>query len=155
MTEGSDAKRKLEETLRSAGAEAVPGKTPIFELGEVPDPETLERLLDIVRDFDGTPYLLPSDDPRHEAPEYDWVNPDSDTWELPEDAPSGALLDGLLADGAWRVYVAGRPAPAEDVPDLFRGPTIAALDFLERYGATVVIDAWHDNTQWRVALLAE
>jgi len=155
MSNDSDVRRRLEEALRAGGAEEIRGKTPIFELAEATSPQVLREVLDLARSFEGTMYLLPSEDPRHRAPEFTWVNPDSDTWELPADASNEALLTGLLSDGAWRVYVAGRPAPAEDVPDLYRGPTIAALDFLERYGATVVIDAWHDNTQWKVALLEE
>ena len=148
-----DKAKELTEALLRHGAVPVPGKATMYELKRSPGTDALIELLSNVRAFEGVTYLLPSDDPQQDAPQYAWEHAESGTWIMPDDVPADALLNGLLGPGAWRVYVAAKPAPVEDAPDLFRGPTIAALDFLERYGASVVVDAWHDNAEWRVAFL--
>lgn len=153
MSQDESAADRLTALLIASGAESVPGQATMYELNDVPSAETHAALLSLIRGFEGTCFLLPSDDPVHEAPEFTWEHADAGTWVLPDNAPSEALLGGVFLPGAWRIYVSDKPAPAEDAPDLFRGPSIAALDFLERYGVSVVLDAWHDNAQWRVAFL--
>ena len=153
MSQNESAAAQLTASLVAHGAEPVPGRATMYELKEGASSEIHTTLLSLIRGFEGICYLLPSDDPAHEAPEFTWERADVGTWILPVDASSEALMSSVFSKGAWRIYVSEKPAPAEDAPDLFRGPTIAALDFLERYGVAVVLDAWHDNTQWRVAFL--
>ncbi len=142
--------QELAQLLIEGGAVPVPGKATMFQLGDNADLQA--RVFEAVRSMSGTVYLLPSDDPSEDYPAWSWEHADVGTWVLPPEATLEALFRGPLNVGAWRIYVAEEPAPAEDAPDLFRGPTIAALDFLERYGARVVLDAWHDNSEWRVAV---
>ena len=153
MSQDGSAAANLAAGLLADGAVPVPGRVTMYELSGDESREARTRLLTLVRRFEGVSYLLPSDDPTQRGGEFNWVHSEAGTWIVPVDASSEALLSGALQPGAWRVYVAAQPAPAEDAPDLFRGPGIAALDFLERYGVSVVLDAWHDNSRWRVAFI--
>lgn len=153
MSHDPSAKDRLIASLLEGGAESVPGRAVMYELSAPPSTEAHSALLSLIRGFDGTCYLLPSHAPSQASSDLTWIHADAGTWIIPDDASSEALMTGVLEPGAWRIYVSEGPAPAEGAPDLFRGPTIAALDFLERYGVSVVVDAWHDNSQWRVAFL--
>jgi hypothetical protein len=56
----------------------------------------------------------------------------------------------LFSLGNWTVC-SGAPGP-EPNPDLFRVPASDTLAWLDRLGLEVVVDSFHDDVHWAVAL---
>jgi hypothetical protein len=40
----------------------------------------------------------------------------------------------------------------ERLPNVFHGPPDETVAFVESHGIPVLIDAWHDNDEWRVVV---
>lgn len=63
-------------------------------------------------------------------------------------------INSLGARRLWRLYAAPGP-PAAHLPDSFRDPPAAVVAFMVTWEVSLIIDAFHDNTDWCVALNAE
>ncbi len=74
------------------------------------------------------------------------------TWVVPPAVATQAMLDGPLRPGAWQVYLGAHAMGSERLPDLFRDDLPNAVAFSETHGVPVLLDAWHDNSEWRVLL---
>ncbi len=82
-----------------------------------------------------------------------WIRPaDGFGWTIPADIDLSdlAVADWLFASGNWTIssHPLGRIPP-----DLFRRDVANALEWLKQSGAHAVVDSWHDDRQWIVALI--
>lgn len=75
-----------------------------------------------------------------------------DTWSVPRDVESTLLLGSLLSFGVWKLYLALEAVDPSVLPDLFRGSFPDAYAAVESHGVPALLDAWYDNTEWRVLL---
>ena len=74
------------------------------------------------------------------------------TWTVPREVGSSQLLDSFLYPGNWHLYLALEAVDLSALPDLFRGSVPDAFSLLEGSGIPVFVDAFHDNSEWRVLL---
>lgn len=75
-----------------------------------------------------------------------------DTWTVPRDVDSARILGSLLRSGAWQLYLALEAVDPSALPDLFRASFPDAFAGVESLGVPALIDAFPDNTEWRVLL---
>jgi len=75
-----------------------------------------------------------------------------DTWTVPRSEDGTRLLDDFLHLGNWNLYLAAYPVAPERLPNVFHGPPDETVAFVESHGIPVLIDAWHDNDEWRVVV---
>ena len=52
-----------------------------------------------------------------------------------------------------QMYVAPSAVAATDLPDLFKGDQASLPEAIAGLELVALIDAWHDNTEWRVAVV--
>jgi hypothetical protein len=71
---------------------------------------------------------------------------------MPASVDTDVMLRGILEPGAWRLYVAPAPVETAKLPDLFRSPPADVAALLTSLHVTALIDAWHDSTEWRIAV---
>ncbi len=151
----------IQRLLQSLGARRpVPG-LPVYELRRMLWPPILRavelhkrqlELFDAIRTLPWKAYLHGSEDPVEWELAGPWVEAGPRTWVLPPAVGTAALLEGPLGTGAWQVYLGAHALASELLPDLFRGDLADALAFSERHSVPLLVDAWHDNTEWRVLL---
>ncbi len=82
-----------------------------------------------------------------------WTNVADHTWLIPDSMPTPVMMQAYLEQGAWQMYVAPAPVGASDLPDLFKGDHASHAEAIGRLAIVAMIDAWHDNTEWRVAVV--
>ena len=109
------------------------------------------QLLETVRQLPGTVFLQYDEDPQ-EWELGEWPSHGHNMWEIPPSMASDVLLAGYLEAGSWYLYVARESKRPEDRWDAFRGDLGELVKLLETHGVSALIDAWHDNTEWRVIL---
>ena len=109
------------------------------------------QLLETVRQLPGTVFLQYDEDPQ-EWELGEWPSHGHNMWEIPPSMASDVLLESYLEAGNWQLYVARQSAGPKDRYDAFRGDIGERIKLLETHGVSVWIDAWHDNTEWRVIL---
>jgi hypothetical protein len=73
-------------------------------------------------------------------------------WHVPKGTPARALRDWLYM-GNWQLYAA--PAPLTRIEDLCRASDAAVAAFVQASGVGAIIDAFHDDVSWVVAIPAE
>jgi hypothetical protein len=122
-------------------------------LGDLLDAQT--DAIDAVRGLEGSTYLTIDGDLERVAHRDGWKSAGEHTWLLPESAPTRVTLQAYLDEGSWQMYKAPSPAGAGDLPDLFNGYPASLSESLARLGIVALIDAWHDSTEWRVAVVLE
>ena len=110
------------------------------------------QLLDALRSLDWSVYLRSGDSPLAWHPPGAWASASRDTWLVPPEPGAADLLDGPLEYGAWQLYLGAHALDPVELPDLFRGDLAEALDALRGHSVPLLVDAWHDNSDWRVAL---
>jgi hypothetical protein len=54
--------------------------------------------------------------------------------------------------GNWQLYAASEPLRIP-TPDTFRDPPEAVLAFMAAHGVVLLIDVFHDDTDWCIAVL--
>lgn len=134
------------------GAKAVADG--LWHLGPMPNDALLDAqtaVMEVVRGLPGNTYVT-SHEERESAEAEGWERVAEHTWLLPPSMPSRASLHGYFETGVWQMYVAEGPVEASDLPDLFKFDSNEGAKRLAGLGITALIDAWHDNTEWRVAI---
>jgi hypothetical protein len=81
-----------------------------------------------------------------------WARAARDTWLVPREIESSQLLETWLDPGSWQLYLATEAVDPTALPDLFRGTFADAFAVVEGMGIPALIDAFHDNAEWRVLL---
>ena len=84
-----------------------------------------------------------------------WSEVADGVWQLPADAdPKALVASEALYCGNWRIIVAER-IPSAPMTDFIRAPASDVASFLKRSEAAVLIDSFHDDAVWRIALAQE
>lgn len=101
-----------------------------------------------------SPVLIchPESPREHEVPG-EWQEVGPSTWYLPRslDLTAGETRHWLFALGNWTVY--GAPEPVlRDWPDPFRTDPERVIEWMEEHAVGYLVDSFHDNTDWLVAL---
>ncbi len=81
-----------------------------------------------------------------------WAHAVRETWAIPREVESADLLSKQLAAGRWKLYLSLEPIDRTAIPDLFEGSLAEAFATVEAVGIPVLVDAFRDNTEWRVLL---
>jgi len=135
---------------RLGPAGKISGKGPVWRIdgaGTAVD-HLKVRLLELVC-ADGAPFLHYDEDPPSQ-PELASVSVlEPGVFRLPTAIHGRALLE-WLALGNWLLYIAPRRLTAS--MDLCRSSDDQVVAFLEHSGAKVVIDSFHDDVSWVVAV---
>jgi len=151
----------IEQLLRESGGKRLDPSVHVFELSMGYWPpfgrarrlhDKQARLLDAVRGLPWSVYLRSGEDPKLAEAPGQWVPVAKSTWIVPEEPSSLRLLDSILVYGVWQLYLGADALDAGDLPDLFEASPWEAIEGLRSHAAPLLIDAWHDNVTWRVAL---
>ena len=110
------------------------------------------EFLDAVRSLPWQAFVHTGEDPAEWSSGVAWVRASHDTWVIPLELSSELLLDGVLAPGAWQLYLGANSVDPGPLPDLFRSNLDDICEFVAGHSIPVLIDAWHDNSEWRVVL---
>jgi hypothetical protein len=73
-------------------------------------------------------------------------------WRLPKKAPAAVVLSWLHM-GNWQRYVSD--APINQLRDLCRATDSEVEEFVRDSGVAIVIDSFHDDASWVVAVRPE
>jgi hypothetical protein len=116
-------------SLRSRQARALTALRgidwPVFGTGAVPDPQSAG--------LSGT-----------------WVRAAAETWLIPAEPASEALLTRWLSAGGYRLYLAREPVDPRVLPDLFRAPPADALQAATGNGIAAQLDSLPGDREWRI-----
>jgi hypothetical protein len=117
--------------------------------------ECRRQLLSAVLGGDG-PIFLTHEPPRDYEVPGDWQPAGEATWLVPRDFdpdhPAAAYW--LFVIGNWNLYRA--PAPPEGRwPDAFRCGAAELLEWMRAKSVQALIESFHDDTDWTVALAAD
>ncbi len=97
-------------------------------------------------------YLVYSENPHDWELPGTWILAARDTWTVPRHVDDGRLLDQFLHPGNWCLYLAAHALAPELLPNLFDAPAAEAVASVASHGIPVLLDAWHDNDEWRVVV---
>jgi len=148
----------LDEFERLADSQGATNIAP--GLWHLPGPDTRswlraqDNVMEALRGLPARVFLAIRDDVAEEAEAGEWTTIAEGLWEIPPHESTGILLRGALEAGGWHVLVADTPPRAGDLPDLFKGDREAAVRTARDAGVHALIDAWHDNAEWRLLLPA-
>ena len=81
-----------------------------------------------------------------------WPRAARDTWLVPPRETARHLLEGLLEPGSWTLYLAPYAIDPTLLPDTFRAELSEVARFVEGHGIPVLLDAWHENSEWRIVV---
>jgi hypothetical protein len=138
--------------LKPQGAEVI--AEGVWHLGPKPQDALLDAQIEIMEALRGLPgniYVTSQEEPEPAEVE-GWQRIGEHTWLVPPSMSSRVSLQLYLEAGAWQMYVADTPVKASDLPDLFKFDSDEGPKELAEVGVLALIDAWHDNTAWRVAI---
>lgn len=156
MTLAADLLARL--SVAGPAAERVAGAGPVSvwrigpgRLGEKLRGDLLDLVLGSGRDL----YI------RHEDP-IDWEVPGTftatrhcGTWRVGGDVdPRAAATAAWLEVGDWTLY-RGPEVVDWPLPDLARAPAAAILELVAEHRLELLVDAFHDNASWMVAVARE
>ena len=114
--------------------------------------EAKERILAAVWRLPGELFLVPPESPPDELEP--WVRRDgSGAWRVNRERPASDLYARGLREGNWMLYAAPgawRP-PA---PSAFKTAPHALVAAMTATKVVLLIDSFHDDTEWRVAVAA-
>ena len=83
-----------------------------------------------------------------------FVTRDAPAWRLDRTRTADSFYEAEPTStlGNWQLYAAARPVPIPN-PNTFRTKPHAILDFMRLHGVSLLIDVFHDDTDWCVAIL--
>lgn len=131
-------------------------ETGLWELAEDIDEDLIEaqgNVMDALRGLEGSTYLSIHEEMEQIAHRDGWKRVGDHTWLIPDSMPTRVMMQAYLEQGAWQMYVAPSVVDAADLPDLFKGDQVSLTEAIARLEIVALIDAWHDNTEWRVAVV--
>lgn len=98
-------------------------------------------------------YLLHPDNPADSEVNEEWVRTGSSTYRIPPllDLNDPGTKQWLFNLGNWQAYVADRPV-GNDWPDPARAAPKELVSWMSRTGLLVLIDSFHDDVSWVVAI---
>ena len=114
--------------------------------------ERQRRVLAAIRELGWPVFLCISESPPLEELPGSWGHAARETWAVPRDVDSSLLMDSFLYVGNWRLYAALEAVDPTALPDLFGGSLSDAFSIVEGSGIPALVDAFHDNSEWRVLL---
>ena len=106
----------------------------------------------MVRTESWTPYIYYDEDPKDWELTGSWIQCGANTWTIPQEQSSSDLLDGFLNPGGWTIYLASFPLTGVPIPDFFHINASDAADFIRSHSIPALIQAFFDNSEWRIAL---
>ena len=110
------------------------------------------RVLVALRQLGWPVFLHTSEVPMDAELPGSWGHAARETFSVPREVESRRLLDSLLLPGNWQLYLASEAVDPSSLPDLFRGSLADAFAIVEGLGVPALVDAFHDNTEWRILL---
>ena len=114
-----------------------------------------ERQIEIlrrIRELPWTVYLGCDEDPHDWELTGHWTQEGPHTWVMPRDHGSAELLEGYLAAGGWSIYLASYPLAVTEMPNIFDMRAAEICAFTRAHSMPVLVQAFYDNAEWRVAL---
>lgn len=116
------------------------------------DPCKREILRTLVREGE-TAFLTHHEDPNEQGVPGHWQSTGLRTWNPPRDLDVDEPATGhwLFTLGNWCCYVSASPVLG-GWPDPARSSSEALLAWMERTGVQVLVDSFHDDVSWVVAL---
>ncbi len=107
-------------------------------------------LLRRIRTLPWTRFLYHDEDPRDWEAAGHWQRESDNTWKVPHDVGSVALMD-FLGPGGWCLYLADAPLAEARMADLSDAPD-RMIEFTARHGIPLLVQAYFDNAFWRITL---
>jgi hypothetical protein len=97
-------------------------------------------------------FLVPQEPLEPELAEF--LNRDGTAWRVDKTKGAGAFYRTEPASGLgnWQMYAAERPLTVS-LPDTFRTRPEKVLTFMAEQNVNLLIDVFHDDTDWCIALL--
>ena len=150
----------LHRVLEASGARRLSRGLPVYGLRRALWPpfgrsealhERQVALMEAVRALPWQAFLRCSRDPRA-CDLTAWPRAARDTWLVPPHETARHLLAGLLEPGSWTLYLAPYAIDSSLLPDTFRAELSEVARFVEGHGIPVLLDAWHDNSEWRIVV---
>ena len=150
----------LHRVLEASGARRLSRGLPVYGLRKTLWPpfgrsEALHErqvvVMEAVRKLPWQAFLRYGEDPR----DWDlgaWPQAARHTWVVPPHETVRHLLGGFLEPGGWTLYLAPYAVDPSLLPDTFRADLGEVARFVEGHGIPVLLDAWHDNTEWRIVV---
>lgn len=82
-----------------------------------------------------------------------FVSPEGTAWRIDRNKTAAAFYETEPASGLgnWQLYAADKVLTAR-LPDAFRSAPDEVLAFMGSHGIVALIDVFHDDTEWCVAL---
>ena len=114
--------------------------------------ERQRQVLSSVRQLSWPVYIRTSERPPAWHLPGVWAHAARETWAIPREVASERLLETLLLAGGWELYLSPEPVDPTAIPDLFDASLPEAFATVEAMGIPVLVDAFHENTEWRVLL---
>jgi hypothetical protein len=109
------------------------------------------ELLTTLLRSDAVIYLMHHEPPREYDVPGSWQPAGTATWLVPPGFDLGdPVVMHWLALGDWRFYSA--PGPAEGGPDVFRSSAAGLMAWMSGKRVRALIESFHDDTEWVVAL---
>lgn len=152
---------ELAQLLAVVGAHPLSPAYPVWELARPRWPfsrrardfeATQVRLLDAVRALPWSVFLRTAVDPRLAALRATWQPAARETFVLPAEPASQALLARVLAAGGWTLYLADQPVPTGTLPDGFAAAPSELATFAAAHGVPVLVVAAPTNQRWRLVV---
>lgn len=128
----------------------------LWELERDLDNNLLDAQIDVMealRGLAGSTFLTTHEDMELVAQRDGWKHVGEHTWMIPDSMATPVLIQAHLEAGAWQMYVGPSAVAATDLPDLFKGDQSTLSEAIAGLEIVALIDAWHDNTEWRVAVV--
>ncbi len=109
-------------------------------------------VLKAIRSLPWKVYLVNNDNPSDWEMDGPWIEATENTWVIPKKQSSDILLCGYLSPGCWGVYLSLEPYPSDILPSIFDAPVNEISSFLQSNSIPVMLEANHENAEWRIAL---
>lgn len=111
------------------------------------------NVMEALRGLAGPTFLTIYEEMEVVAQRDGWKHVGEHTWMISDSMSTPVLIQAHLEVGAWQMYVAPSAVAATDLPDLFKGDQASLPEAIAGLELVALIDAWHDNTEWRVAVV--
>jgi hypothetical protein len=152
---------QLHHVVEAASDQRLSSAYPVYELrsGLLPFSrrsrslaERQHRVFGALRQLGWPVCLRISESPRDAELPGKWSRAARDTWTVPREIESARLLASFLTPGGWQLYLSYEAVDPSSLPDLFRGSFAEAYAAVEGLGVPALLDAFHDNSEWRILL---
>lgn len=150
----------LHRVLEASGARRLSRGLPVYELRKARWPlfgragalhERQVSVMEAVRALPWQAFLAYGENPR----DWElgaWPQAARGTWQVPPHETARHLLESFLEPGNWSLYLAPYAIDPDLLPDTFRADLGEVARFVEGHGIPVLLDAWHDNDEWRIVV---